>query len=125
MELPPVDHGYYSFRERREELDKALVEVRRQYHKEYLVDLNQVRKIIRNGVRVEIGDIVYVTNHPIKGRDLPLGYVRSLRRGQDQEARNVEIVTRRGILWRMLDNFLLLERVLCLDTQLVLHELRF
>ena len=49
--------------------------------------------------------------HPTKGRDLPLGFVCSMRRGPDHEVRNVEIVTRKGTVWKMLDNFLLFERV--------------
>ena len=111
MGLPPVEGAYYSFRERREELDKALREVRLQFQEEYLTELNSIRRNVKNSTRVEIGDIVYVTNPPVSGRDLPLGYVRSLRRGIDQEVRNVEIVTLRGAVWRTLDNFLVLEKV--------------
>ena len=87
MGLPPVEERYYSFRERRDELDKALVEVRKGFQEEYLTGLNRVRRNVKNSTRVEIGDIVYVTNPPVSGRDLPLGYVRSLRRGIDQEVK--------------------------------------
>ena len=110
MGLPPVEEKYYSFRERKEELDKALREVRQQFHEEYLAELHRVRRSVKRRGRVEIGDVVYVTNPPVKGRDLPLGYVRSFQRGVDNEVRNVEIVTQRGIVWRTLDNFLLLEK---------------
>ena len=125
MGLPPIQEGYFSFRERRQELDKALIEVRQQFQEEYLSELNRVRRSIKNSTRVEIGDIVYVTNPPVQGRDLPLGYVRSVRRGQDHEVRNVEIITCRGSLWRTLDNFLLLERVPRPVEKRLLHDLKF
>ena len=125
MGLPPVEERYYSFRERREELDKALREVREQFHQEYLTALNKTRRGISNPNRVEIGDIVYVTNPPVKGRDLPLGYVRSVRRGIDHEVRNVEIVTTRGNLWRTLDNFLLLERIPHPERTRLLNDVKF
>ena len=125
MGLPPVEDTYYSFRERREELDKALIGVHRQFHEEYLRSLNKVRRNVRNQERVDNGDIVYITNPPPKGRDLPLGYVRSVQRGIDSEVRNVEIMTQRGTIWRTLDNFLLLEQVPRQDRNRLLYNVRF
>ena len=125
MGMPPVEGHYYSYRERREELDRALREVRQQFHEEYLTELNKVRKVKGNTRRVDIGDLVYVTQPPPKGRSLPLGYVRSVRRGKDSEVRNVEIVTCRGTVWRTLDNFLWLEPVPRPGEQRLMRPLSF
>ena len=125
MGMPPVEGRCYSYRERREKIDKALIEVRQQFHEEYMTELNKVRKVIKRAKGVEIGDIVYVTHPPPKSRSLPLGYVRSLRRGKDMEVCNVEIVTSRGVVWRTLDNFLFLEPVARPDKGRLLQGMRF